>query len=413
MDDKPSDRRTLLFVCAVVFLDTVGFGLILPVLPDLIDELSDLSNSEAAEIAGFLLFAFAGMQFVFAPLLGGLSDRFGRRPVLLLALLGFSVGYFVMAAAPTLVWLFVARVISGLFGATYAAASACVVDISTPEERAKVFGLVGAALGLGFVFGPALGGVLGEYGTRLPFIVAGVLTLITFLYGVFALPETLQPENRRAFDVKRANPLGGLIAISRHPAVLILIAALFLMQLANQSYVSIWSFFTIEVVNWSPLQIGLSIAVYGAMLALIQGGLTGPVVKRFGEARAAVFSLCTGAVCFAGIALASEGWQIYLWIVIGGLSAFAFPAMQSLMTRSTAEDAQGELQGAIASSSSLAAMIGPLLMSQLFGAYTSGVGLYFPGAPFVGSVILILLSLSAFSIAARMFKSGHRVSSNI
>lgn len=392
-----------------MFLDAVGFGLILPVLPDLIGDLSNLPNSRAAEVAGWLLFTFAGMQFFFAPILGGLSDRFGRRPILLVALLGFSLDYFVMAAAPTLFWLFVARMISGLFGATYAAANACVVDISTHDERAKFFGMTGAAVGLGFVFGPAIGGILGEYGTRLPFIVAGILTLIAFIYGFFALPETLKLENRREFEIKRANPLGSLFAISRYPVVLIMIGALFFMQLANQSYASIWSFFTIEIASWSPLQIGLSVAFYGAMLAVLQGGLTGPVVKRFGEIRAAVFSLCVGIVSFAGLAMASEGWHIYLWIFVGGFSAFAFPAMQSLMTRNTAEDAQGELQGAISSSYSLTAIIGPLFMSQLFGAYTRGDGLHFPGAPFVGATILVILCLVTLGFAWRHLKSSPSV----
>ena len=401
MESKKSNGRILLFVCVVLFLDAVGFGLILPVLPDLIGELSNLPNSRAAEIAGYLLFTFAGMQFFFAPILGGLSDRYGRRPVLLLALLGFSIDYFVMAAAPTLTWLFVARMVSGFFGATYAAANACIVDISTDEERAKFFGMTGAAVGLGFVFGPAIGGVLGEYGTRLPFIADGVLTLITFIYGFFALPETLQPKNRRPFEAKRANPLGSLFSIRRYPVVLMIIGAVFFMQLANQSYASIWSFFTIEIADWSPLQIGLSVAFYGAMLALVQGGLTGPVVKRFGEVRPAVFSLGMGVVSFVGLAFATEGWHIYVWIFFGGFSAFAFPAMQSLMTRGTPSDAQGELQGAISSSYSLTAIIGPLFMSQLFGAYTRGEGAYFPGAPFIGATLLVILCLAVFSIAVR------------
>jgi DHA1 family tetracycline resistance protein-like MFS transporter len=397
-------RKILTFICLVMFLDAVGFGLILPVLPELIDELSDLSNSEAARIAGFLLFTFAGVQFFCAPILGGLSDKFGRRPVLLLALLGFALDYFVMAAAQSLLWLFIARMISGLFGATFTAANASIVDISTTEERAKLFGYTGAAVGLGFVFGPALGGLLGEYGTRLPFIVAGILTLATLAYGYVVFPETLSEETRRPFSWARANPLGSLISISRYPVVLMIIGAIFFMQLANQSFASIWSFYTIEVTSWSTFQIGLSITFYGMMLAIVQGGLTGPAVKKLGEVKATIFSLSVGFITFLGLAFAATGWQIYLWIFIGGFSAFAFPAMQALMTKRIPENAQGELQGALASSYSLTAIIGPIMMSQIFGAYTSGDGLYMPGAAFVAGAVMILLCLATFLGSMRLAK---------
>lgn len=394
----PSRNKTqiLIFLCLVLFLDAVGFGLILPVLPGLITELSDLPNSQAAVVAGYLLFTFAAMQFFFAPILGALSDRFGRRPVLLIALLGFSLDYFVMALAPSLLWLFIARMISGVFGATYAAANASIVDISDPEERAKIFGWGGAAVGLGFVFGPAIGGLLGEYGTRIPFIVAGVLVLITCVYGLFALKETLPTDKRRDFSWKRANPLGSLIAIARYPLVLTILIAVFFMQVANHSYSSIWPFYAIEVAGWSPFWIGISVAFYGFTLALVQGGLTGPAVKRFGEVRMAIFSYLLGIAVFAGLAFAANGTHIYVWIFVGGFTAFVYPTTQALMTQNTPEDAQGELQGAIASGYSLSAIIGPLIMSQLFGAYTDESGLYLPGAPFLGAGALIIISLTIF-----------------
>lgn len=379
----------------------MGVGLILPVMPDLIAGFSEISNSNAALISGYLLFTFAAMQFVAAPFLGGLSDRFGRRPVLLVALLGFSLDYFVMAAAPTLAWLFVARLISGLFGGTYAAANASIVDITAPEDRARNFGLLGAATGLGFIFGPVLGGLLGEYGARLPFIVSGILIMATCIYGYFTFPETLKPENRRKFELKRANPFGSLISIARHRYVLMILASLFLMQLAGQSYVSIWSFFTIEVAGWSPLGIGLSAAVYGATLVFVQGFLTGPVVKRFGEVRAALFSIAIGIITYTGLAFAGGAASIYFWIIFGGLSGFAFPAMQALMTKRIPEDAQGELQGAVASAFSLSAIIGPLVMSQIFGHFTGKSDIYFPGAAFIGATILITLALGVFAYTTR------------
>ncbi|MEE9379949.1 MAG: TCR/Tet family MFS transporter [Hyphomonadaceae bacterium] len=401
MTGVKTSSNTLVFICLVLFFDSMGVALILPVMPELITELSDLPNSEAARIGGYLLFTFAGMQFFAAPILGGLSDRFGRRPVLLLALLGFSLDYFVMAVAPTLAWLFVARLISGLFGATYAAANASIVDITAPEDRARNFGLLGAATGLGFIFGPVMGGLLGEYNARLPFIVAGILALATCVYGYFVFPETLTPEKRRPFELKRANPFGSLISIARHPIVIILMVSLFLIQLAGQSYVSIWSFFTIEVAGWSPLGIGLSAAAYGATLALVQGFLTGPVVKRYGEVRAGVFSIAVGILTYVGLAFADSGPSIYFWILVGGLSGFAFPAMQSLMTRNVPEDAQGELQGAIASTYSLSAIAGPLVMAGLFSHYTGTSSVYFPGAAFLGAAVLISLSLVVFIYGTR------------
>ena len=409
MDEKPDEKRSrdiLIFVCLVMFFDAMGVGLILPVLPDLIRELSDVSNDRAAEIGGYLLFTFAAMQFLFAPVLGGLSDRFGRRPVLLLALLGFSLDYFVMAAAPTLAFLFVARMISGLFGATYPAANAAIVDISSPEERAKFFGFTGAAVGLGFIMGPAIGGLIGEYGARLPFVLAGILTLATCVYGYIRFPETLAPEKRRALDWKRANPFGSLIKISAYPIVLAVLGSIFLIQLANQSYVSIWSFYTIEVAGWSPFWIGLSAAFYGFMLVLVQGGMTGPVIKKYGEIAPTYFSLLIGIVSYSVLALAWSGPVIYLGILIGGFSGFLFPATQALMTRRTPEDAQGELQGAISANFSIASIIGPLLMTQVFERYTGSDASYvLPGAPFVIAILLTGAALLVFVFAARAIKA--------
>ncbi|MEO1324315.1 MAG: MFS transporter, partial [Pseudomonadota bacterium] len=263
MSESPSKGRVLWFIYAIVFFDAVGFGLLMPIMPELLEDVADLSLSDGATVAGLLLTTFALMQFVFAPILGGLSDRYGRRSVLLVALLGFAMDSFIMAWAPTLTWLFVARIVSGLFGATYATCYAALVDISHPDERAKRFGLAGAALGLGFIFGPAIGGLLGEYWVRLPFIVAGALILLVFIWGLFFFPETLEPKNRRSFSWARANPIGSLISISRFPSVLIVLGALFLIQLSNHSYSSIWSFYVSAVANWTPFLIGLSISIYG------------------------------------------------------------------------------------------------------------------------------------------------------
>jgi MFS transporter, DHA1 family, tetracycline resistance protein len=390
MSGQATHRSTLTFVCLVIFLDALAVGLILPVTPQLIAELTSLPNSRAAEMSGYLMFAFAGTQFFCAPILGGLSDRYGRRPVMLLALFGFALNYVLMALAPTLIWLFVARVISGACGATFPTANASVVDVTAPADRPRVFGLTGAALGLGFIFGPAIGGAFGEYGARWPFWIAGAFTFAVFIYGFVTFKETLTPERRRAFDAARANPLGSVRSVARYPVVFALLIANFFLQLSAQSYSTIWAFFTIEVAQWTPFAIGLSAAAYGLMIVAVQGFLTGPVIKRFGEWRALWFGLTMALISYLGFSVANGPEMIYTCIVVGGMAGFLFPAMQSLMTKGVPENAQGELQGALASSFSLSAIIGPIMMTHIFSAFTSGATPHFPGAPFLAGALLIV-----------------------
>jgi MFS transporter, DHA1 family, tetracycline resistance protein len=401
MPSATPDRRIIVFICLVSFFDAMGAGLILPVLPDLIRLLSDLTDSGAAKISGWLLFTYAGMQFFCAPILGGLSDRYGRRPVLLISLLGFSADFFIMALAPGLAFLFAARMTSGLFGATYAAASAVITDIAAPDARGGLFGLAGASVGLGFVAGPALGGLIGETDPRLPFILAGALTLAAFVYGWFAFPETHTPALRRPFSLGRANPLGSLIAMARLPGVLVMLAGLFCVQLANQSYASTWAFYTEAVAGWTPFGVGLSVAVYGAMLVLVQGGFAGPVIKRFGAATALIGGVVVGLISYTLLAFAVDGPGIYFAILVGGLSGLVFPAVQVLLTGAVTDNAQGELQGAISASYSLAAMLGPLVMAQSYAAWTDAQGPVFPGAPFVIAIALLVAALALF-VSVRM-----------
>ncbi|MEM8937486.1 MAG: TCR/Tet family MFS transporter [Pseudomonadota bacterium] len=400
-----SQSHTLAFLCLVVFLDAISVGLIMPVMPALIQSLSVADVGRAAEIGGYLLFTFALMQFLCAPAIGGLSDRYGRRPVLLIAVFGFSLSYFVLALAPTLTWLFIARAISGVLGATQAAANAAMVDITPAEKRARNFGLISASFGAGFVFGPAVGGILGEIAPRLPFIAAGAVTLLSCVYGFFVMPETLSLEKRRSFSAGRANPFGSIMAVGKHKTVLGVLAALFFAQLATQSYNSIWAFFTIEVFDWSPRSIGFSVTLYGIVFAVVQGFLTGPVVARVGEMYATVFSMFLATIAYAGLGFADEAGLVYFWICVGGLSGFALPSMQSVMSKHTAEDQQGELQGAVASSFSFTTIIGPIAMTQAFSAFT-GDGYYFPGAPFIGSAGLALLSVFVFYASVRRLRAN-------
>lgn len=400
MTDQPDKTKVLTFVCLVIFLDALGVGLILRVTPQLIAELTNFPNNRAAEISGYLLFAFAGTQFFFAPILGGLSDQYGRRGILLVSLLGFTLNYVLMAVAPTLAWMFVARVLSGITGATFAAANASIADVTTPTERARVFGLTGAALGLGFIFGPTIGGLCGEYSSRLPFLAAGVLTFAACVYGYVYFPETLSPEKHRPFELARANPLGSVRSVARYQSTLPMLLAFFLVQVASQSYGTIWAFYTIEVAHWTPFAIGLSAGVYGMMMVLVQGFLTGPTIKRIGEWNAIWLGLAMALISFAGFAFVTGPIGIYAFIVIGGFAGFFFPALQSLMTRSVPENAQGELQGAVASNFSVAAIVGPIMMPHIFSAFTEGAGPHYPGAPFAAATVLVACAAAVLRLWA-------------
>jgi MFS transporter, DHA1 family, tetracycline resistance protein len=360
-----------------------GVGLIMPVLPALIGELGAASLEQSALIGGALLLVYALMLFVWAPIIGGLSDRFGRRPILLLTLAAMGADYLLMAWAPTLFWLFIGRAISGIMGATWAAANSTIADLFPPEQRGAKFGLLGGAGAAGFVLGPAIGGVLGEIDIRLPFLVAAGVALSGAVIGWFILSESLPPERRRRFEWARANPLGTLLQMYRIPAVFGIIAAIFLLNLGSQATMTVWAFSLIERFGWSPLAIGVSVAVYGLLLAVVQGGLTGLAIARFGAVKTAYLGCFMALPAFVLIGLAPSGVLLYLGIIIGALGGLAFPAFQGLMSARVPEDAQGELQGAIASALSISAIAGPLIMPPIFATFADDRGIYLPGAPFL------------------------------
>lgn len=405
MTSAQRPQSILLFVAFIVFIDMMGIGLILPVMPSLITGLTGASIDRAAEIGGWLLFAYAMMQFLFAPVIGGLSDRFGRRPVLLTTLFLLGLDYAIMAWAPDLIWLFVGRIISGIMGASWAAANSCVADVAKPEERGKFFGILGGAGAFGFVVGPGLGGILGEYGDRLPFIAASILALVGTAVGIFILKETLPQEKRRSFSIARANPMGSIMQMSKTPLVIGFLSTIFVLQLAAQAQIAVWAYWLIERFDWSKLQIGLSVALFGILLALVQGVLTGPVIARFGERRTAFISLTFGIPAYICFAFAPSSGFVYIGIVIGAASGFAFPAMQQMMSTRIDEDAQGELQGAIASMISLTSIFGPVMMTAIFGAYADKQGYYFPGAPFVVGTALMAVSIGIYAITVRRYYS--------
>jgi DHA1 family tetracycline resistance protein-like MFS transporter len=393
MPTSPSPHA-LLFIFITVLLDSIGFGIIMPVMPTLIVELVGGDLSGASIYGGWLMFVFAAMQFLFAPTLGNLSDRFGRRPVILLALGTLAFDYFVMALAPSIAWLFAGRAIAGIAGASFTPAYAYVADVTSEENRGRAFGLVGAAFGAGFILGPAVGGLLGEFGPRAPFYAAAAVTLANLAYGCFVLPESLPVGSRRPFEWRRANPAGMLLQMRKHPAVLALLAAIFIWNVAGQVYPSTWAFFTMYKFGWSQAAVGASLAAAGAIIVLSQGFVSRLLFPRLGEARTTVIGLLAGAAGFLGYAFASEGWMMYAWLLTWLLGGIVYPGMNALASRLIAADAQGELQGAVASSFGLSSIIGPPLMTQLFGQFSEpGAALPFPGAAFACAAVLALATL--------------------
>jgi DHA1 family tetracycline resistance protein-like MFS transporter len=402
MSPRPAGKNALIFVAITLLLDTIGFGLIIPVLPALLVDVTGASVSRAAVYGGWLAFAYAAIQFCAAPVLGGLSDRFGRRPVLLFAIGALGVDYVVMGLAPTLGWLFLGRIIAGAAGASFSPAYAYVADISPPDKRAQNFGIVSAMFGVGFIAGPAIGGLLGSLGPRAPFFAAAGLSLLNFLYGLFVLPESLPVERRRAFDWTRANPLGTLARMRRHPVVLGILSALFLWMLAHQVMPATWSFYTKFRFGWSEAMIGASLAAVGVLMALSQATLVRVLVPRIGERRAALLGMGIASVGYFGYAVATAGWMMFAWLSTWFFGAIVMPVTNAVMSHRIEPDAQGELQGAVASLYSLSTIVGPPVMSQLFGYFSSpGAAFHVPGAAFIAASVLAATSLTLFWGATR------------
>lgn len=391
--------RALAFIFVTVLIDSIGFGIVMPVFPELIMGLTGRDIAGAAQVAGWLMLGYSVMQFVCAPIIGALSDRFGRRPVLLASLVAFGLDYLVAGFAPTIAWLFVARLVAGITGASFGTAYAYIADVSPPEKRAANFGITGMGFGLGFIIGPVLGGVVGaRYGVHAPFFIAAGLAFANAAYGWFVLPESLAPANRRAFDWRRANPVGALVRLRQYrPVVLGLAAAAFLWVIGFQSLPVTWNYFAIAKFGWNPEQIGWSLAMVGLVSVVMQGGVSRWLIPKLGERRVVVIGAISGIAAYLTYATAQAGWQIYAGIVVGALSGLVYQSLQGLMSREVADNEQGELQGTVASIFSLAAIIGPVAVTQVFAAFTDGrAGVYFPGAPFIFAALLAAASLAVF-----------------
>jgi DHA1 family tetracycline resistance protein-like MFS transporter len=386
------------FIFITLLIDCIGWGLIIPVMPDLIAGLKHIPVNEASKYGGLLLFVYAFMQFICAPIFGSLSDQYGRRPVLLISLFGFGVDYIFLALAPSFGWLFVGRVISGITGASFTTGAAYIADISTPETRAKNFGLIGAAFGLGFIIGPALGGLVSGWGIRAPFYAAAFLTLLNWLYGYFILPESLSAEHRRRFNWRNANPLGSLLNLRKYPAVGGLLLALTLVYLGSQAVQSNWNYYTAYRFDWTPRTIGISLAVVGLLVASVQAGLIRVITPRIGNERSIYFGLLLYALGMFLFAIANQSWMMFVFLIPYCLGGIAGPALQSTITGHVPPNMQGELQGSLTSLMSLSTIFGPLIMTNLFSYFTSAAApLHFPGAPFVlGALLMLASSLAAY-----------------
>jgi DHA1 family tetracycline resistance protein-like MFS transporter len=395
-------KHAAIFLLVTVLIDMIGLGMIMPVMPSLIGEVTGEGLSEAAAYGGWLMFTYAAMQFLFAPVLGNLSDAYGRRPVLLLSLTALAADYVIMGFAPDLLWLFVGRVLAGMCGANYTIANAYIADISTPEKRAANFGLIGAAFGVGFIIGPAIGGLLGEFGPRVPFFAAAGLGLLNVLYGLFVLPETLKEENRRPFVWLRANPLGALRQMRKYPLVLGLLGASVFFQLAHDVNPSTWSYYTMLKFGWSEADVGASLAFVGLCMALMMGLGTRLIIPRIGEARAAALGLTLTSLGFLGFAFASDGWMFLPFMVVLSFMGLVQPALRSIMAGHVPENAQGELQGAISSVMGLTMTVAPLLSTQIFHAFTQAdAPVYFPGAAFVMASACTLMALGVVTVVLK------------
>jgi DHA1 family tetracycline resistance protein-like MFS transporter len=400
---KPKRHAALGFIFVTVFIDVLGLGVIIPVLPKLLETLGHVDISTAGQLSGYLTFTYALMQFIFSSVLGNLSDRYGRRPVLLTSLVGFGIDYAFMAFAPSIFWLFVGRAIAGIAGAATTTATAYIADVSTGENRAANFGLIGAATGLGFIVGIALGGYLGAVGLKIPFLAAAGLALLNALYGYFVLPESLAPENRRPFDWTRANPVGSLKRLGMYPAIAGLVSAFTLVYIASKAVETVLAFYLIEKFKWSMTSISSLGIFIGVLLIGIQGGLIRIIIPKLGQDRSIVTGLLFYAVGLVLIAFASQGWMMYLFMIPYCLGGISGPALQGLITSKVEANEQGELQGSLNSLLSITTVIGPLLMSSLFSHFTNPKtsSIYFPGAPYLLGAILMLTSTL---IAVRNFK---------
>lgn len=392
-------KSALVFILVTICLDSIGLGIIIPSFPTLVSETAHVPISQASQYFGWVMGAYAFMQFLFSPLIGNLSDRFGRRPILLISVLGMSLDYMVMYFAPDLWWLVIGRAVSGIFGASFTSASAYIADISTPDKRAQNFGMIGAAFGIGFVIGPAIGGLLSDFGARTPFLVAAFFSMANFIYGFIVLKESLPVENRRVFEWKRANPFGALQQIKRFKKLKYLFLVSFLTILTTMCVHSTWNFYTMEKFGWTTKEVGISLAVVGVCFGVVQGALTGIIVAKFGQKNAAKIGLFLSIFVLIGLGLIFQGWMMYAIILSYAFTGIVDPAIRSIISGQVQSNEQGELQGIFTSLMSLAEIIGPPLFMWFYYNFKTivphsnlGLGTPFWIAAFIALIAFVLIS---------------------
>lgn len=397
-----SNKIALLFIFITILVDVIGIGIILPIIPGLIMELTGEGNHMAIIYGMWLTTAFAGMQFLFSPVLGEISDRFGRRPILLIALLGLSIDYLIHAWAPTITWLFLGRFLAGITGASFTVASAYIADISTKENKAKNFGLIGAAFGIGFIIGPGIGGFFGEIDIRLPFYIASALTFVNFLFGWLFVPESLAPDNRRKINVMKMIPGVSLVALRNYKGLLLLISAFFLANLAGQALPSTWSYYGIERYHWNPRQIGISLMVVGLLVAIVQGFLVGVLVNKFGKRKVITFGFLLWTIGMFLFSFAKEPWMLYAFLIPYALGGIAGPTVQGVISNQVSDKEQGILQGSITGLVSITAILGQLIFSPVFYFFIRPEGsIYFPGASYTLAAMFLLIAFVLASVAIK------------
>ena len=395
---KNQKQAAIGFIFITMLIDITGWGIIIPVIPKLIKELINGDISEAAKYGGWLTFAYAITQFICAPLIGNLSDKYGRRPIILISLFAFALDYLLLAFSPTIVWLFVGRIIAGLTGASITTASAYIADVSTPENRAKNFGMIGAAFGLGFIIGPVIGGLLGQFGSRVPFYAAAILCFLNFLYGYFILPESLSKGNRRAFEWKRANPITAFLRLKKYPSLIGLIIAIFLLYVGSHAVHSNWSFYTMYRFNWDEKMVGISLGVVGLLVGIVQGGLIRWTSPRLGNTKSIYIGLALYTIGMLLFAFATQSWMLFVFLIPYCLGGIAGPALQATVSSKVPANEQGEIQGTMASLMSASAIIGPPMMTNTFYFFTHKEAPFqLPGAPFIlGGFLMLLSTLIAY-----------------
>ncbi len=400
--DTAVQKRAMRFVLMAVFVSSAGFGIIIPALPHLIQQLESTSLSQATKTGAWIGATYAIFQFLLGPAMGNLGDRFGRRPVFLISLSGFAIDFVLMGLAPSVVWLFVGRGIAGALGAIFGPANAAMADISSAENRAASFGKVGAAFGLGFIFGPALGGFLGDYSTRLPFFVASAMAFAVFLYGYFTFPETMAPERRRPFVWHRANPLGAIVSLSKQKSLLPIAGIYFVWLSAVNVYPAAWSYYAPAQFGWGTKMVGLSLTLVGISMVVFQAFILGKVVARYGERRTAQISMAYGVFAFVVNALITNGYALLVFILANGIQGMAMPSINAMMSRRLPPDRQGELQGFNGSLAALSILFAQIVYNNVLAHFTSAATpVHFPGAPFLISAVLALGSLIAITLLPR------------